>query len=140
MGWYFFSANNPPHSPQYWRKRSSSSSVTTTADGCFHCASVIEGGKQQLWESNVFGQRGTGMAAGDVLAATRCDFGALAGADTLVAFVACSCFHTVVLTSDGGVIAFGSNPHGQLGTGNNNAQPTSERLTCAALAATSHIS
>ena len=85
---------------------------------------MIEGGKQQLWESNVFGQRGTGMAAGDVLAATRCDFGALAGADTLVVFVACSCFHTVVLTSDGGVIAFGSNPHGQLGTVNNNAQPT----------------
>jgi hypothetical protein len=69
-----------------------------------------------------------------VLAATRCDSGALADADVRVVFVACGAGHTVALTSDGGVIVFGYNGCGQLGTGNNDDQPTPERLACAALA------
>jgi alpha-tubulin suppressor-like RCC1 family protein len=69
-----------------------------------------------------------------VLAATRCDSGALADADVRVVFVACGSYHKMALTSDGGVTAFGYNYSGQLGTGNNNfRQPTPERLVCAAL-------
>jgi hypothetical protein len=59
-----------------------------------------------------------------VLAATRCDSGALADADVCVVYVECGYDHTVVLPSDGGVIAFGSNYCGELSTGNNYSQPT----------------
>ena len=108
--------------------------ITQIAAGYGHCAAVTEGGKLFLWGRNTFGQCGTGTAGGKVLAATRCDFAALADADARVVFVACGFGHTMALTSDGGVIAFGRNSFGQLGTGNNDDQPTPERLTCAALA------
>jgi len=107
--------------------------ITHIAAGNGHCAAVTEGGKLFLWGSNAFGQCDAGTAGGHVLAATRCDSGALADADVRVVFVACGFGHTVALTSDGGVIAFGYNGDGQLGTGNNNRQPTPERLACAAL-------
>ena len=107
--------------------------ITLVAAGFGHCAAVTEGGKVLLWGWNYYGQCGTGTAGGSVLAATRCDSGALADADVRVVFVACGWGHTVALTSDGGVIVFGSNSFGQLGTGNNDGQPTPERLACGAL-------
>ena len=108
--------------------------ITHIAAGFGHCAAVTKGGKVLLWGSNLFGECGTGTADGNnVLAATRCDSGALADADVRVVFVACGFAHTVALTSDGGVIVFGNNNYGQLGTGNNARQPTPERLACAAL-------
>ena len=107
--------------------------ITLVAAGYGHCAAVTEGGKLLLWGWNGIGQCGTGTADVNVLAATRCDSGALADADVRVVFVACGGFHTVALTSDGGVIGFGNNSFGQLGTGNNDDQPTPERLACAAL-------
>jgi alpha-tubulin suppressor-like RCC1 family protein len=107
--------------------------ITHIAAAFGHCAAVTEGGKLLLWGQNAFGQCGTGTAGGNVLAATRCDSGALADADVRVVFVACGYAHTVALTSDGGVIAFGYNAYGQLGTGNNDRKPTPERLACAAL-------
>jgi len=106
--------------------------ITHIATGFGHCAAVTEGGKLLLWGRNLFGECGTGTA--NVLAATRCDSGALEDADVRVVFVACGFAHTVALTSDGGVIAFGGNYCGELGTGNNDfRQPTPERLACAAL-------
>ena len=108
--------------------------ITLVAAGYGHCAAVTEGGKVLLWGWNAYGQCGTGTAGGNVLAATRCDSGALADADVRVVFVACGGRHTVALTSDGGVIVFGYNGCGQLGAGNNDRQPTPERLACAALA------
>ncbi len=108
--------------------------ITLVAAGYSHCAAVTKGGKVLLWGWNAFGQCGTGTADGSVLAATRCDSGALADADVRVVFVACGLGHTVALTSDGGVIAFGHSRFGQLGTGNNEfRQPVPERLACAAL-------
>jgi hypothetical protein len=108
--------------------------ITLVAAGHSHCAAVTEGGKLLLWGWNAWGQCGTGTVGGNVLAATRCDSGALADADVHVVFVACGYAHTVALTSDGGVIVFGYNYQGQLGTGNNDNQPTPERLACAVLA------
>jgi alpha-tubulin suppressor-like RCC1 family protein len=111
--------------------------ITLVAAGYGHCAAVTEGGKLLLWGRNGSGQCGTGTAGGNVLnvlTATRCVSGALADADVRVVFVACGWGHTMALTSDGGVIAFGYNLFGQLGTGNNVCQPTPERLACAALA------
>ena len=85
-----------------------------------------------MWGLNDEGQCGTGAAGDSVLVATRCDAGALAD-DVRVVFVACGSFHTVALTSDGGVIVFGTNGSGQLGTGNYASQLTPERLTHAML-------
>jgi len=107
--------------------------ITLLAAGHSHCATVTEGGKLLLWGNNDFGQCGTGTADDSVLAATRCDSGALADADVRVLFIACGAFHTVALTSDGGVVVFGYNLHGQLGTGNNINQLTPTRLACATL-------
>jgi hypothetical protein len=107
--------------------------ITLVAAGFGHCAAVTEGGKLLLWGRNSSRQCGTGTAGGNVLAATRSDSGALADADVRVVFVACGYAHTVALTSDGGVIVFGSNGYGQLGAGNNVRQPTPARLACAAL-------
>jgi len=107
--------------------------ITLVAVGNTHCAAVTAVGKVLLWGQNLFGECGTGLAGGNVLAATRCDSGALADADVRVVFVACGYGHTVALTSDGGVVVFGDNRYGQLGTGNNDRQPVPERLACAAL-------
>ena len=93
--------------------------ITLVAAGHRHCAAVTENGKLFLWGYSAFGQCGTNMGVGRVLAATRSDSGAFTDADVRVVFVACGTFHTTALTSDGGVVAFGRNFHGQLGTGNN---------------------
>ena len=119
-----------------------SNRITNIAAGHGHCAAVAEGGnalgvglggKLFMWGWNGNGQCGTGTDVDNVLVATRCDSGALAGADVRVVFVACGGFHTVALTSDGGVIVFGHNFNGQLGTGNYDDQPTPVRLACRAL-------
>jgi alpha-tubulin suppressor-like RCC1 family protein len=109
--------------------------ITQIAAGFCHCAVVTEGGKLFMWGLDNHGQCGTGPEHEDsnVLAATCCNTGALAGADVRVVFVACGGDHTVALTSDGGAIAFGSNGCGQLGTGNNSFQPAPVLLMCAAL-------
>jgi alpha-tubulin suppressor-like RCC1 family protein len=123
-------ADNPVPSPVtgFDRER-----IAQIAAGSGHCAAVTEGGKLFLWGCNAAGQCGTGTAGGNVLTATCCDSGALADADVRVVFVACGGHHTIALTSDGGAIVFGSNYYGELGTGNNDDQPTPERLACAAL-------
>ena len=107
--------------------------VVQISAGYAHCAVVAESGQMFTWGWTEFGQCGTGTTHGNVLVATRCAFGALAD-DVRVAFVACGGYHTVALTSDGGVIVFGGNGYGQLGTGNNDLQQTPMLLTCAALA------
>ena len=91
--------------------------VTRIAAGCSHCAALMESGQLFVWGYNFSGQCGTGAAGGYVLVATRCAAGALAD-DVRVVLVACGGFHTVALTSDGGIIVFGANDFGQLGTGN----------------------
>ena len=107
--------------------------VTRISAGFYHGAALMESGQLFVWGSNSSGQCGTGAAGGSVLVATRCAAGALAD-DVLVVFVACGGFHTVALTSDGGVIVFGYNVSGQLGTGNTAwTQSTPERLTDAML-------
>jgi len=105
--------------------------ITHIAAGYYHCAAVTEHRKLFMWGNNGYGQCGKDTAGVNMIAATRCDSGALA--DVGVVFVACGGLHTVALTSDHGVIAFGHNDGGQLGKGNSERQPTPERLACAAL-------
>jgi alpha-tubulin suppressor-like RCC1 family protein len=101
--------------------------IAHAATGSGHCAAVTEDGKLFVWGWNVFGQCGTGKGS----TTERVELSSL-GEGARVAFVACGAFHTVVVTSVG-VIVFGHNHYGQLGTGNNNRQPTPTLLTCAAL-------
>ena len=105
--------------------------IVQIAAGKDHCAAVTDSGQLLMWGDNGSGQCGTGVAGGNVLAATQCDAGALAG-NVRVVFVACGMFHTVALTSDGGVIVFGDNYSGQLGTGNNDRQLIPKRLAALA--------
>ena len=103
--------------------------ITQIAAGYNHCAALTEDGKLFLWGSNAEGQCGTGAFGGYVLNPLHCSSGALEDEDVRVVFVACGSAHTVALTSDGGVIAFGSNTNGQLGMGNDDyRQTTPERL------------
>lgn len=100
--------------------------------GFWHSAVVTVDNKLLMWGSNFSGQCGTGVMGGNFLTATP-PIGALAEKDVRVAFVACSSFETVAVTTDGGVIVFGSNGCGQLGTGNNTNELNPVRLTCTVL-------
>ncbi len=107
--------------------------IAMIAAGYSHCCAVTKDGEMFAWGRNIHGQCGRAPRGNlNVLAATRCDSGALKN-QVRVAFVACGGDHTLALTINGNVIAFGVNNGGQLGTGNNHYQPTPERLTCAAL-------
>ena len=105
--------------------------VTLIAAGFKHCAAVTEGGQLLMWGGNASGQ--CGFAGDDVLVPARCTAGAFVDADLRVAFVACGLDHTVAVTTGGGVIVFGCNDAGQLGTGNDHDQPTPVLLTGAEL-------
>ena len=108
--------------------------ITQIASSFGHCAAVTEGGQVHLWGRNDYRECGAGTARELVLSATRCGSGALADdADVRATFVACGWGHTVVLTGTGGVVVFGLNNWGQLGTGDTDDQPTPVLLACAAL-------
>ena len=124
--------------------------ITHIAVGGAHCAAVTECGQLRIWGSNSSGQCGLVPAApghrplgsvpsnvplaGQLRVAGHCNAGALAKEE--VSFVACGLKHTVALTRGGGVIAFGCNAYGQLGTGDCTAAHTSHiptALSCEAL-------
>ena len=111
--------------------------IKQIAAGKKHCAAITGGGgKLFTWGWNFAGQCGTGQRGAPVLAPTLCDLGALAETDVpapRVVFVACGYSHTVALTSNGGVVVFGSQLFGALGTGNTHEYTTPHLLTCAAL-------
>ena len=109
--------------------------VVQVAAGASHCAAVTgggQGGGQLLtWGWNRSGQCGTGATGSNECGVTHCTAGALAGAS--VTFVACGLCHTVALTEAGGVVAFGDNEFGQLGTGSSERRnPTPMLLASAA--------
>lgn len=85
------------------------------AAGYLHSLALASGGSISAWGSNTFGQLGDGTKTSSDLAVTVKADGALAG--KTVVTVAAGAFHSLALSSDGTVAAWGYNNHGQLGNG-----------------------
>ncbi|ETE72892.1 RCC1 and BTB domain-containing protein 2, partial [Ophiophagus hannah] len=78
---------------------------------------VIENGEVYVWGYNGNGQLGLGNGGNQP---TPCRIAALQGIH--VQRIACGYAHTLVLTDEGHVYAWGANSYGQLGTGNRSNQ------------------
>uniref|UniRef100_A0A8C8A5J7 Regulator of chromosome condensation (RCC1) and BTB (POZ) domain containing protein 2 n=1 Tax=Oryzias sinensis TaxID=183150 RepID=A0A8C8A5J7_9TELE len=112
--------------------------------GCGQLCSmaVLDNGEIYGWGYNCNGQLGLGNNGNQQ---TPCRIAALQGVN--VVQVACGYAHTLALTDEGFVYAWGANSYGQLGTGNksNQALPTlintdKERMVEVAACHTSHTS
>ncbi|XP_040518219.1 RCC1 and BTB domain-containing protein 2 isoform X5 [Gallus gallus] len=95
--------------------------VVNIACGQMCSMAVVENGEVYVWGYNGNGQLGLGSSGNQP---TPCRIAALQG--IRVQRVACGCAHTLVLTDEGQIYAWGANSYGQLGTGNksNQSYPT----------------
>ena len=89
--------------------------VTMCAGGGIHSVAVTACGRVLAWGYNGQGQLGLGAAAGEECLAPHAV--ALPGGAAAAAMAAAGFGHTVVLTADGAVYAFGCGDQGQLGLG-----------------------
>ena len=91
--------------------------------GLEHALALMPDGKVYAWGAdNSFGQLGTGSYSASLSPVNISGSGVLAG-KTVVALAA-GYTHSLALTSDGQLIAWGSNGNGQLGNGSNASSPT----------------
>ncbi|NXM96197.1 RCBT2 protein, partial [Sylvia borin] len=95
--------------------------VVNIACGQMCSMAVVENGEVYVWGYNGNGQLGLGSSGNQP---TPCRIAALQG--IRVQRVACGYAHTLVLTDEGQIYAWGANSYGQLGTGNksNQSYPT----------------
>ena len=91
-----------------------------------HVLAVLEGGRAVIsWgPSNEFGQIGHGYSH-----CSRVRPGVVHLSGVVVKQVACGEFHSLVLTVQGEVFAFGSNLYGTLGTGKREPQEQAEKVS-----------
>ncbi|XP_028275745.1 RCC1 and BTB domain-containing protein 2 [Parambassis ranga] len=116
--------------------------VVNIACGQLCSMAVLDNGEIYGWGYNCNGQLGLGNNGNQQ---TPCRIAALQGVN--IVQVACGYAHTLALTDEGFVYAWGANSYGQLGTGNksNQALPTlittdKERMVEVAACHTSHTS
>uniref|UniRef100_A0AAQ4RKY3 RCC1 and BTB domain containing protein 2 n=1 Tax=Gasterosteus aculeatus aculeatus TaxID=481459 RepID=A0AAQ4RKY3_GASAC len=116
--------------------------VVNIACGQLCSMAVLDNGEIYGWGYNCNGQLGLGNNGNQQ---TPCRIAALQGIN--IVQVACGYAHTLALTDEGMVYAWGANSYGQLGTGNksNQALPTlintdKERMVEVAACHTSHTS
>ncbi|RVE65119.1 hypothetical protein OJAV_G00132510 [Oryzias javanicus] len=116
--------------------------VVNVACGQLCSMAVLDNGEIYGWGYNCNGQLGLGNNGNQQ---TPCRIAALQGVNVIQ--VACGYAHTLALTDEGFVYAWGANSYGQLGTGNksNQALPTlintdKERMVEVAACHTSHTS
>eukprot|EP00064_Thunnus_orientalis_P000753 superscaffoldBa00000042_g754 len=116
--------------------------VVNIACGQLCSMAVLDNGEIYGWGYNCNGQLGLGNNGNQQ---TPCRIAALQGVNIIQ--VACGYAHTLALTDEGFVYAWGANSYGQLGTGNksNQALPTlintdKERIVEVAACHTSHTS
>uniref|UniRef100_G3WLG0 RCC1 and BTB domain containing protein 2 n=2 Tax=Dasyuridae TaxID=9277 RepID=G3WLG0_SARHA len=95
--------------------------ATTIACGQMCSMAVVESGEVYVWGYNGNGQLGLGSSGNQP---TPCRIAALQG--IRVHKIVCGYAHTLVLTDEGHLYAWGANSYGQLGTGNksNQSYPT----------------
>ncbi|XP_074073224.1 RCC1 and BTB domain-containing protein 2 [Macrotis lagotis] len=92
--------------------------TTTIACGQMCSMAVVESGEVYVWGYNGNGQLGLGSSGNQPI---PCRIAALQG--IRVHKVVCGYAHTLVLTDEGHLYAWGANSYGQLGTGNKSNQP-----------------
>uniref|UniRef100_A0A673WG38 RCC1 and BTB domain containing protein 2 n=1 Tax=Salmo trutta TaxID=8032 RepID=A0A673WG38_SALTR len=116
--------------------------VVNIACGQLCSMAVLDNGETYGWGYNCNGQLGLGNNGNQQ---TPCRIAALQGVNIIQ--VACGYAHTLALTDEGFIYAWGANSYGQLGTGNksNQAVPTlintdKERMVEVAACHTSHTS
>lgn len=96
-------------------ERADGKTVFAVAAGYLHSVALLHDGTLAAWGYNVQGQLGLGHQQPSQVATPVVSGGALAG-KTVVA-IAAGAFHNLALCGDGTVVSWGSNNHGQLGTG-----------------------
>lgn len=96
-------------------ERADGRTVFAVAAGYLHSVALLHDGTLAAWGYNVQGQLGLGHQQPSQVATPVVSGGALAG-KTVVA-IAAGAFHNLALCGDGTVVSWGSNNHGQLGTG-----------------------
>lgn len=95
------------------------SGVTAVADGGSHYVALTQGGEVFGWGANDFGQVGIGVSDDRIFTPQKVGgFG-----DTKTVSVAAGSSHTLALTEDGTVWAWGLNQDGRLGDGSVNNSP-----------------
>ncbi|XP_068123830.1 RCC1 and BTB domain-containing protein 2 isoform X2 [Hyperolius riggenbachi] len=91
--------------------------ATSTSCGQMSSMAVVDNGEVYAWGYNGNGQLGLGNCGNQL---TPCRVAALQG--IRVEQIVCGYAHTLALTDEGGMYAWGANSYGQLGTGNKSNQ------------------
>lgn len=101
--------------------------VTALSSGYLHSVALCADGTLASWGYNLHGQLGNGGTASSDVPVLVDRSGVLSG-KTVVA-VTSGPYHNLALCSDGSVVAWGSNLHGQLGNGNTNSSTVPVAVT-----------
>jgi alpha-tubulin suppressor-like RCC1 family protein len=101
--------------------------VTAICAGLFHTVVRTSDGKLYAWGWNVYAQLGDGTTTDRHTAVAVNMNGALSGKN--VTAISAADYHTVALTSDAKLFAWGLNSHGQLGNGTTTYNPVPGPVT-----------
>lgn len=89
--------------------------ITAISSGYLHSIALTSDGSVFSWGANSFGQLGNGSSSNVSTPTEVPKTGALSG--KIVVDIAAGAFHNVALCSDGTIVSWGYNNHGQLGDG-----------------------
>jgi hypothetical protein len=101
--------------------------VIAISAGGLHSLALCSDGTIAAWGNNYYGQLGNNSTLGGFTPVAVNTSGALAG-KTVIA-ISAAYLHSMALCSDGTVITWGFNGHGQLGTGNTTDSPVPVAVT-----------
>ncbi len=102
---------------------SSLTGITTISAGCYHSLALTSDGKLWAWGGNLYGQLGNGTTTRST---TPVQVSSLTSAVTAIAT---GQLHSLALTSDGNVFAWGYNSDGELGNGTTTNSSTPVKIT-----------